>query len=78
MLRTQGASSGNDGPVEGLVESRYTAEESGEELAEIVRLIDAGLVKPTIFKTFSLAQAVEAQALVKKGHTRGNVVLNTA
>jgi NADPH:quinone reductase-like Zn-dependent oxidoreductase len=54
---------------------RYTAEASGSELGEIAGLIDAGKVKPTISRTFSLKDAVSALQLVEQGHTRGKVVL---
>ena len=43
--------------VHGVRATRYTVEESGEALAEIAQMIDAGLVKPAISKTFPLAKA---------------------
>lgn len=54
---------------------RYTVEESGDDLREIARLIDAGLVKPHVSKVFPLAKAAEAQLFVEKNHPEGKVVL---
>jgi NADPH:quinone reductase-like Zn-dependent oxidoreductase len=57
---------------------RYTVKESGAELEEIGRLIDAGKVKPRITKTFQLVDAANAQLYVEEGHTEGKVVLEVA
>jgi NADPH:quinone reductase-like Zn-dependent oxidoreductase len=58
--------------------TRYTAEESGAELAEIARLIDAGKVTPKVARQFSLREVAEAESLVEQGHTEGKVVLRIA
>jgi hypothetical protein len=50
---------------------RYTAEESGADLSEIAKLIDAGQVKPVIAKVFPLAQAMQAQQFLETGHAAG-------
>jgi NADPH:quinone reductase-like Zn-dependent oxidoreductase len=57
---------------------RYTAEESGENLAEIGRLIDAGRVKPIIAKTFPLEEAAAALQFLEKQHPAGKVVLTVS
>jgi NADPH:quinone reductase-like Zn-dependent oxidoreductase len=57
---------------------RYTVEESGENLAEIARLIDAGRVKPVIAKTFPLEEAVAALQFLEKEHPAGKVVLTVS
>jgi NADPH:quinone reductase-like Zn-dependent oxidoreductase len=51
---------------------------SGEELAKIGDLVDAGKVKPVIDAVFPLAQAREALARVEAGHARGKVVVTMA
>ena len=57
---------------------RYTAEESGENLAEIGQLIDAGRVKPVIAKTFPLEEAAAALQFLEKEHPAGKVVLTVS
>jgi NADPH:quinone reductase-like Zn-dependent oxidoreductase len=59
----------------GVRGTRYTAEASASELGEISCLIDAGLVKPAIAKTFELSDAASALKMVEQGHTQGKVVL---
>jgi NADPH:quinone reductase-like Zn-dependent oxidoreductase len=54
---------------------RYTTQESGAELAEIGRLIDADKVKVVIAKTFTLEQAAAAQEFLEHEHPAGKVVL---
>lgn len=48
---------------------------NGAQLKEIAHLIDDGLIKTQIAKTFSLLEVKEALNLVKEGHTHGKVVL---
>ncbi len=48
---------------------------SGEQLAEIAKLVDAGAIKPIVSVVLPLADALEAHALNKTGHTRGKIVL---
>jgi len=45
------------------------------ELEEIAQLIDAGKVRPVIFRIMPLEEAAEAQKLSEEGHTRGKIVL---
>jgi NADPH:quinone reductase-like Zn-dependent oxidoreductase len=59
----------------GVRGTRYTAEESGAELAEIGRLIDAGKIKPMVSRTFPLQEAVAAQIAMEQGHSQGKIVL---
>jgi NADPH:quinone reductase-like Zn-dependent oxidoreductase len=54
---------------------RYTVEADGAELEKIASLIIEGKVKPYVQKTFPLAAAAEALALVEHGHSTGKVVL---
>ncbi len=48
---------------------------NGDQLGHIAGLIDGGKVKVTVSGTHSLADAAEAQELVRQGHTRGKFVL---
>ncbi|WCJ64974.1 NADP-dependent oxidoreductase [Agrobacterium tumefaciens] len=47
----------------------------GQQLTEIAKLIDAGLIRPVVDKVFPFAQTAEALAYVEKGRTRGKVVI---
>lgn len=49
---------------------------SGEQLAELARLIDGGSVKPHVEQVFSLSQAPKAHEAVETGRTRGKIVLS--
>lgn len=46
-----------------------------EDLAVVVRHIEAGRVRPVIDRTFPLAQVPDALRYVGKGHSRGKVVI---
>jgi NADPH:quinone reductase-like Zn-dependent oxidoreductase len=48
---------------------------TGEDLAHLVALADAGLYKAVIDRTFGLADIVEAHRFAQTGRKRGNVVL---
>jgi NADPH:quinone reductase-like Zn-dependent oxidoreductase len=54
---------------------RYTAQESGADLAEIGRLIDQDEVKVVIAKTFPIEEAAAAQEYLEREHPAGKVVL---
>lgn len=54
---------------------RYTAQESGSDLADIGQLIEAGKVRVTITRTFTLAEAAKAQEFLEQQHPAGKVVL---
>lgn len=48
---------------------------SGEQLAQLGALADAGLLKPVVDRVFALEQAAQALALVESGRARGKVVI---
>lgn len=48
---------------------------SGNELAELGAMAEAGQVEPVIDRTWPLAQASEAMAYLEAGHAKGKVVL---
>jgi NADPH:quinone reductase-like Zn-dependent oxidoreductase len=48
---------------------------SGEQLARIAALVEAGKIRALVDKTFPLAEAGAAVAAVESGRTRGKVVL---
>jgi NADPH:quinone reductase-like Zn-dependent oxidoreductase len=47
----------------------------GQQLAEIAKLIDAGLIRPVVDKVFPFAQTPDALAYVETGRTKGKVVV---
>jgi NADPH:quinone reductase-like Zn-dependent oxidoreductase len=46
-----------------------------EDMAEVFALLEAGKIKPLIFKRLPLAEAAEANKLVENGEVTGNIVL---
>jgi NADPH:quinone reductase-like Zn-dependent oxidoreductase len=56
----------------------YVAEPNGAELAEIGRLIDAGLVMPQVARVFPLEQAALAERELETQHVRGKIVLEVS
>ena len=51
------------------------AQANASKLAEIAKLVDAGLVKPVINTVIPLKETHRAHKLSRKGHTRGKIVL---
>lgn len=51
---------------------------SGEQLAKITALVDDGVIKPVLDKTFSLDGAAEAISYVESGRAVGKVVIRVA
>jgi NADPH:quinone reductase-like Zn-dependent oxidoreductase len=47
----------------------------GEQLSEITKLIESGVIKPVVDKMFPFDQTNEAMAYVEKGHAKGKVVI---
>jgi NADPH:quinone reductase-like Zn-dependent oxidoreductase len=53
----------------------YMAHPSGEDLAEIARLIDEGQVSPSVEGVFPLRAAADAERELETAHVRGKLVL---
>ena len=51
---------------------------SGEQLAAIAQLVDAGQMKPLIHTVLPLAEVRQAHAISQGGHARGKIVLHVA
>ncbi|WP_413998172.1 NADP-dependent oxidoreductase [Flavobacterium sp. W1B] len=51
-------------------------EANGKQLAEITKLIEAGIIRPIIDKTFPFEQTNEALTYVETGRAKGKVVIN--
>lgn len=57
---------------------RYTflfMQASGRQLAEITKLVEAGIIKPVVDKVFPFVQTNEALAYVESGRAKGKVVV---
>ena len=57
---------------------RYTflfMKANGQQLSEITKLVEAGIIKPVVDKTFPFAQTNEALAYVESGRAKGKVVV---
>lgn len=50
----------------------------GRQLAEIARLIDAGVIRAVVDKVFPFAQTADALAYVETGRAKGKVVVQTS
>jgi len=48
---------------------------NGSQLAEITKLIEAGIIKPVIDKVFPFEETNEALEYVETGRSRGKVVV---
>jgi len=51
---------------------------SGEQLAKIGALVDQGVIKPILDKTFPLEAAADAISYVESGRAVGKVVIGVA
>ena len=51
------------------------SKDSGEQLTQIAKLIDAGKLKPVIDRILPLSEARQADELSQAGHSRGKIVL---
>jgi NADPH:quinone reductase-like Zn-dependent oxidoreductase len=51
---------------------------SGGQLGEIAELVDAGVLRPIVDRTYQFAQTPEALAYVEAGRTKGKVVITMA
>lgn len=47
----------------------------GNQLSQITKLIEAGIIKPVIDKVFPFEQTNEAMAYVETGRAKGKVVV---
>jgi NADPH:quinone reductase-like Zn-dependent oxidoreductase len=47
----------------------------GNQLREITKLIEAGIIKPVVDKVFPFEQTNDALAYVETGRSRGKVVI---
>jgi NADPH:quinone reductase-like Zn-dependent oxidoreductase len=54
----------------------FTIEPSGDDLQELVKLIEAGEVTPVVHRTWPLAEVADALLFLEAGHTPGKVAIS--
>lgn len=59
----------------GVSLSVVTRRTNGQTLGEVMRLVEAGALRPVIDRVFPLAEAAAAHRYLETGHARGKVVL---
>ena len=62
----------------GIHVDRFSAQSTGEQLAQFAKLFDEGQVKPFVGELFPLNEAAHAQEFCQQGHGRGRIVLQIA
>lgn len=65
-------------PAHGARGAFFSAAPNAEQLAEIGRLMEDGLVKTHVETVLPLSEAAQAHELSQSGHTRGKIVLKVA
>jgi NADPH:quinone reductase-like Zn-dependent oxidoreductase len=73
-----GFSHAEDAAKLGVTVSMTQVRSNGPQLAELGRLLDAGIVRVAIDSTFPLAEAQKAHERVAAGHIQGKIVLTVA
>lgn len=70
-----GASGLEDAATLGITVSTTQVRSSGQQLAELARLLGSGTVRVAVDSTFALANAAAAHERSSRGHTQGKIVL---
>jgi NADPH:quinone reductase-like Zn-dependent oxidoreductase len=78
LVSTVERPSGDDAAAHGARGAYVETRANPEQLAEIARLVDSGMVRPIVEAVFPLIEARHAQELSQSGHARGKIVLRVA
>ncbi|RSD10224.1 NADP-dependent oxidoreductase [Amycolatopsis eburnea] len=62
----------------GITADTFVLDSNGPRLAEIAELVDGGVLRPVVTKTFDLDDVQEAHDRIDSGRTRGKIVLRVA
>lgn len=74
-VTTAGEINEDEAKARGVQIARLRRSANRAELDELARLLDAGIIKPTVSAVYPLEQIRQAFESVQVGHTRGKVVL---
>jgi len=59
----------------GVTAKNYLVHSSGEDMAQIAKLLEDGIVRPTVSHRYTFAQVAEAHRRIESGKTRGKIVV---
>jgi NADPH:quinone reductase-like Zn-dependent oxidoreductase len=60
----------------GIKALSYMVQSNGDDMEQLAELLEAGTIKPYIFKEFSFSEIGEAHRQIETGRTRGKIVIN--
>jgi NADPH:quinone reductase-like Zn-dependent oxidoreductase len=78
LVSTVEPPSEEEAAAHGVRAAMFSTQPSPDQLAEIAKLVDAGMLRPIVEAVFPLSEARHAQELSQTGHARGKIVLNVA
>jgi len=78
VITTVGPADESEAKQHGVRVIQFVMKPASDELQQIARLVEQGLVKPRISKVMQLPEAKEAEDLSQLGHPHGKVILRVA
>lgn len=78
LISTVGVSSPEEAAKYGVRAVSFLSQPNGNELRQIGRLIDEGVVKPVVSTVLPLKEAAKAHEMSQSGHVRGKIVLKVS
>jgi NADPH:quinone reductase-like Zn-dependent oxidoreductase len=78
LVSTVETPSAEEAAAHGVRAAMVSMQVDPDQLAEIARLVDSGMLRPIVEAVFPLKEARHAQELSQTGHARGKIVLKVA
>lgn len=78
LVSTVETPSAEEAPAHGVRAALVSMQVDPDQLAEIAKLVDSGMLRPIVEAVFPLSEARHAQELSQTGHARGKIVLKIA
>ncbi|WP_156436777.1 zinc-binding dehydrogenase, partial [Sinorhizobium sp. Sb3] len=75
LMRIRSSMKGNCSKSRGVEYSFLFMRAEGQQLAQIAKLIDSGVIRSVVDEVFPFAQTAEALAYVETGRAKGKVVV---